>query len=98
MGPQGQQPEQLLLTTEPINTFAQICAIVRAYSLLAHRRAAPRVWKRGGCNVEDMQLRSREAMLKWAILHCAVAARSLRLSQLARSNPDLPALEESSPD
>ncbi len=96
-GPQGQQLCWLLLTTEPINTFAQICAIVRAYSLRWRIEELHRVWKRGGCNVEDMQLRSREAMLKWAILHCAVAARSLRLSQLARSNPDLPALEEFSP-
>ncbi len=71
-GPQGQQLlSWLLLTTEPINTFAQICAIVRAYPALAYRRAAPACGKRGGRNVEDMQLRSREAMLKWAILHPA---------------------------
>lgn len=45
-GPQGQQLCWLLLTTEPINTFAQICAIVRAYSLRWRIEELHRVWKR----------------------------------------------------
>jgi hypothetical protein len=96
-GPSGQSLCWLLLTTEPIDDFVQICAIVHAYSLRWRIEEMHRAWKRGGCNVEDTQLRSREAILKWATLHCAVAARSVRLAQLARSNPELPALEEFSP-
>jgi len=44
--------------------------------------------------VEDPQLRSREGIIKWATLHCAVATRALRLAQLARARPDAPASEE----
>jgi hypothetical protein len=87
----------MLLTTEPIDSFAQIRDIVRAYSLRWRIEELHRAWKRGGGCVEDTQLRSREAILKWSTLHCAVAARSVRLAQLARTNPELPATEEFTP-
>jgi hypothetical protein len=96
-GPRGGGLCWMLLTTEPIDLLEQICAVVHAYSWRWRIEEMHRAWKRGGCNVEDTQLRSREAILKWATLHCAVAARSVRLAQLARTSPSLPAVEEFSP-
>jgi hypothetical protein len=96
-GPAGAGLCWMLFTTERIDGLAQVCAVVKAYSLRWRIEEMHRVWKRGGCNVEDTQLRSREAILKWATLHCAVAARSIRLAQLARTHPELPAVEEFSP-
>ena len=48
-------------------------------------------WKSGHCNVEDSQLRSEEAIRKWAIVLAAVASRVERLKRLARQSPNLPA-------
>jgi Transposase DDE domain/Transposase DNA-binding len=93
-GPKDGALSWLLLTTEPIDTFAQVLEIVRAYTLRWRIEELHRIWKRGGGHVEDTQLRSREAIVKWATLHVAVAARALRLSQLARSKPEISAAEE----
>jgi hypothetical protein len=46
------------------------------------------------CCVEQTQLRSREAIFKWAVILSAVAARAMRITYLARDKPDLPATEE----
>jgi hypothetical protein len=93
-GPRGASLSWLLLTTQPIDTFEQVLEIVRAYTFRWRIEEMHRVWKRGGGHVEDTQLRSREAIIKWATLHCAVATRALRLTQLARTRPDTPASEE----
>lgn len=93
-GPRGQALGWMLLTTEPIDTFHQVVALVRAYTYRWRIEELHRMWKRGGCNVEDTQLRSRDAIIKWATLHCAVAARALRLTQLARTQPEVPATTE----
>jgi hypothetical protein len=93
-GPRGGALCWMLLTTEPIDTFEQVVALVRAYTHRWRIEELHRMWKRGGCNVEDTQLRSRDAIIKWATLHCAVAARALRLTQLARAQPDVPATTE----
>jgi hypothetical protein len=84
----------MLLTTEPIESFAQVIDIVDAYTLRWRIEEMHRIWKKGGGNVEDTQLRSFEAIIKWATIHCAVATRALRLAQLARTRPDAPAVEE----
>jgi hypothetical protein len=93
-GPRGQALCWMLLTTEPIDTFEHVVALVRAYTYRWRIEELHRMWKRGGCNVEDTQLRSRDAIIKWATLHCAVAARALRLTQLARTHPEAPATAE----
>lgn len=93
-GPRGASLSWMLLTTEPIDTFAQVLDVVRAYTFRWRIEEIHRAWKRGGGNVEDTQLRSREAIIKWATLHCAVATRAVRLAQLARTRPELPATEE----
>lgn len=93
-GPEGCALSWMLLTTEPIDNFTQVVDIVRGYSLRWRIEEVHRAWKRGGCNIEDTQLRSREGIIKWATIHCAVAARAVRLTQLARERPDAPASEE----
>jgi Transposase DNA-binding/Transposase DDE domain len=93
-GPKGASLSWMLLTTEPVDTFAQAVQVVRGYTFRWRIEEMHRAWKRGGCNVEDTQLRSLEAILKWATLHCAVATRAVRLTQLARVRPDAPSSEE----
>jgi hypothetical protein len=93
-GPKNAALSWLLLTTESIATYNDVLDVIRGYSYRWRIEELHRVWKSGGCNVEDMQLRSREAILKWAIIHCAVAARAVRLARRARTEPDIPAIEE----
>jgi hypothetical protein len=97
-GPRGASLSWMLLTTEPIDTFEQVVDIIGAYTLRWRIEEMHRAWKRGGGNVEQTQLRSRQAIEKWATLHCAVAARALRLTQLARTEPERPAIEEFTQD
>lgn len=94
LGPAGRALSWMLLTTEPIGSFAEVAEVVRAYSLRWRIEEVHRAWKQGGCNVEDTQLRSREGIIKWATIHCAVAARSVRLARLVRERPNAPASEE----
>lgn len=89
--------EWMLLTTHPIDTRAQVLDVVRGYCLRWRVEEFHRVWKRGLCRVEETQLRSRDAIFKWATLLAAVATRSMRLTQLARTTPDVPATSELSP-
>jgi hypothetical protein len=86
--------EWLLLTTHPISTRADVLAIVRGYKHRWRIEELHRTWKRGLCRVEDTQLRSRDAVLKWATVLAAVASRAMRLAHLARSDPGAPATNE----
>jgi hypothetical protein len=86
--------EWMLLTTHPIRTRRDVLAIVRAYTLRWRIEEFHRAWKRGLCRVEDTQLRSRNAIFKWATILAAVATRAMRLTQLSRSTPDAPASSE----
>lgn len=87
----------LLLTTHPVATLEQAHAVVDAYALRWRIEDFHRAWKRGGCNVEDTQLHSRNALIKWATILAAVAARALRLAQLVRTTPNVPASTEFTP-
>jgi hypothetical protein len=86
--------EWMLLTTQPIRTRRNVLAIVRAYTLRWRIEDFHRTWKRGLCRVEDTQLRSRNAIFKWATILATVATRALRLMHLARSTPTAPATSE----
>ncbi len=93
-GPKTGSLRWMLLTTSPIETLEQVIDVVDGYTYRWRIEEFHRAWKSGGCNVEDTQLRSREAIQKWATMHAAVAARAVRLAQLARTRPNLPATEE----
>lgn len=92
--PKDERIQWLLLTTRPIRSRKAALAIVRAYSYRWRIEEFHRTWKRGLCRVEDMQLRSHDAIVKWATILAAVAARALRLTYLARKEPDLLAENE----
>jgi len=93
-GPPADTLEWMLLTTHPVETRAQVLEVVRCYCLRWRVEEFHRVWKRGLCRVEDTQLRSRDAIFKWATILATVATRAMRLTQLARTTPDVPATSE----
>lgn len=93
-GPKGDQLDWFLLTTHPLATFEQACAVVHGYTQRWRVEELHRAWKGGVCNVEQTQLRSRQAIIKWATLLAAVAARAIRLAYLARTTPDVEASTE----
>lgn len=84
----------ILLTTARVETFDQARAVVHGYTLRWRVEEFHRTWKRGLCRVEDTQLQSRSAIVKWATILATVAARALRIAQLLRTNPDIPATQE----
>lgn len=93
-GPASDALEWVLLTTHPIETRRDVLAVVHGYTLRWRIEEFHRVWKRGLCRVEDTQLRSRDAIFKWATLLATVATRAMRLTQLARTTPDAPSTSE----
>jgi hypothetical protein len=86
--PKADRIEWLLLTTHPVADAADALEIVKAYSFRWRIEEFHKTWKRGLCRVEDTQLRSRDAIIKWATILAAVATRALRLTYLAREQPD----------
>jgi hypothetical protein len=84
----------ILLTTAPVASFKQAKAVIHGYTLRWRVEEFHRTWKRGLCRVEDSQLQSRSAIVKWATILAAVAARALRLAQILRTTPDIPASDE----
>ncbi len=91
----GRNPiEWLLLTTHPIKTKSDVLKVVQGYAYRWRIEDFHRAWKRGLCRVEDTQLRSRDAICKWATLLATVATRAIRLTHLARETPDVDASTE----
>jgi hypothetical protein len=86
--------EWMLLTTHPIRTRRDVLAVVDGYALRWRVEDFHRAWKGGLCRVEDTQLRSRDAIFKWATILAAVATRAMRLTYLARDRPDIAATTE----
>ncbi len=86
--------EWMLLTTHPVDTPSDALKVVDGYTMRWRIEELHRTWKRGLCRVEDTQLRSRDAIFKWATILCAVATRAMRLTRLARSTPDVLATTE----
>jgi hypothetical protein len=89
---EGEPIHWLLWTTEPARTKKQIMAVVRAYGLRWRIEDFHLVWKQG-CRVEQLQLETRERLEKALILYAGVAARLLRLRDLARTEPTAPCTE-----
>lgn len=90
--PAGEKPVQwLVLTNQPTATPVQSQEILRAYTRRWKIEEFHKTWKSGQCSVESTQLHTTEAVRKWATLHAAVAARTERLKNLARTTPNEPA-------
>lgn len=86
--------EWILYTNVPVTTAEEARRIVDSYRARWRIEEFHRTWKRGDCNVEDAQLRSVSALVKWATILAAVATRIERLKYFARNNPNLPATVE----
>ncbi len=80
--------EWLLYTNHPVTTFEQGEAVLASYRARWRVEEFHRTWKAGGCNVEDTKLGSVDAVMKWATMHAAVAARIERIKYRARNEPE----------
>jgi len=85
------------LTNAPIESFEAACEGVRGYAMRWRIEDFHKTWKSGTCNVERTQLRSRDAVIRWASILAMVATRVERLKHLARTEPDRLASEQLTP-
>jgi hypothetical protein len=97
-GPATGRIEWLLLTNLSANTAADVCDAVRRYANRWRIEDFHRAWKSGICRVEDTQLRSTNAVIKWATILAAVASRAERLKHRSRQAPEVLAITELSAD
>ena len=81
----------MLVTNTDVRNANDACEIVRRYAKRWRIEDFHRTWKSGVCNVEDTQLRSASAIVKWATILAAVALRADALRHHAREQPDAPA-------
>ena len=96
--PVGEAPIQwMLLTNRPIQSLKDVTDVIAGYSMRWRIEELHRTWKSGACSVEDNQLRSVSAAIKWATILMGVAARIERIKQLSRETPDRPATDEFTP-
>jgi hypothetical protein len=96
--PAGEKPiSWTLLTNRPLQTGGDITEVIFGYSMRWRIEELHRTWKTGACRVEENQLRSANAAIKWATILIAVAVRIERIKQLSREEPDRPASDEFSP-
>jgi hypothetical protein len=92
--PRTEKPiEWVLLTNHPIDTLEDLRQVVHGYSMRWRIEEMHRTWK-SGCRVEETQLRSTQAVIKWATISAAVAIRIERIKQLSRETPSRPASDE----
>ena len=88
--PFGVEPLQwLLLTTLPIESFADAERVVRWYTY-RWRIERYHFTLKSGCRLEDLQLETAERLRRALALYAIVAARLLHLTYLARQEPQSP--------
>lgn len=93
--PPGESPlNWMLLTNAPIDSLEAARTVVDGYAMRWRIEEFHRTWKSGACEVERTQLRSRDAVIRWATMLAVVAARIERLKRLGREQPDRPASDE----
>ena len=88
--PTGEEAvEWLLLSTREVSTHAQALRLVEAYTQRWKVERFHYVLK-SGCQVEALQLESREGLERALVLYSIVAWRLLCLTYLAREEPEAP--------
>jgi hypothetical protein len=93
--PRGTEPlDWMLYTSVPVKNAKQAIAAVVRYTWRWRIEDFHKQMKSGGGNVEDSQLRSQNAVIKWATVHAMVAARAQRLRDASRATPEVPATTE----
>jgi len=96
--PAGEEPiVWTLLTNRPIQTLKDLTDVVFGYSMRWRIEELHRSWKSGGCRVEETQLRSPSAVIKWATILMSVAIRIERIKRVSREQPERPATDEYTP-
>jgi DDE family transposase len=86
--PQGEEPLRWrLLTTYPVTTLLEAILVIEGYTKRWLIEQFHKGWKSAQCNVEDTQLRSAEAIMKWATILAADAMRLQRIVYFARAQP-----------
>jgi len=97
--PEGEKPlDWLLFTNAQVQSVDDVYLVVEGYARRWRIEDFHRTWKSGACNVEQTQLRSRDAAVRWATVLAAVATRVERLKHLARNQPEQLATVELSSD
>jgi hypothetical protein len=97
--PHGEKPiDWILLTSHPIESVQDATLVLHSYQTRWRIEEFHRTWKSGDCCVEDNELRSPQAVMKWASILAAVAARAERLKLVSRNDPTLPASVEFTPN
>lgn len=85
-----------LLTTWPLTTEADVLAMIEVYSLRWLIERYHFVLK-SGCRVEELQLAQEQRLERAVATYSIVATRILRLTYLARTEPETPILPELDP-
>lgn len=87
--PPGEEPvEWLLLTSLPVETFAEACAVIEYYCCRWEIEVYFRVLK-SGCKIEDLQFEAEARFQVCLALYLIVAWRVLYVLKLGRECPDL---------
>ncbi|MBK8593684.1 MAG: IS4 family transposase [Sandaracinaceae bacterium] len=81
----------VLLTNRPVTTLAEADRVIDSYRARWRIEEFHRTWKSGGCDAQNIHLRSANGIRKWSILLAAVAARTEHIKRLARTQPAEPA-------
>jgi hypothetical protein len=96
--PRGEKPiVWTLLTNHAIETLKDLTDVLFGYSMRWRIEELHKAWKSSACRVEETQLRSASAVIKWATILIAVAVRIERIKQLSREEPERPASVEFTP-
>jgi hypothetical protein len=97
--PSTEEPlEWLLLTSYRCTTMKTATRVLDGYAQRWRIEEFHRVWKTGACRVEETQLGDRDNIVRWAVVLASVAMRILRLTHLARHQPELAATCELNAD
>jgi hypothetical protein len=93
--PAGEDPlEWLLYTTHPVTSFDNAMTVVRNYALRWRIERLFFATKSGACQTENSQLKSLQAVKKWATLLTSVSARIEHILHRSRTEPEVSAEEE----
>ena len=93
--PAGEKPLQWMLhTTRPIESLRDACQVLFGYTCRWRIEEFHAALKSRGCAVEDSEMASAANLQRFAVTSSIVAMRLVRLSYLARHQPELPATVE----
>jgi Transposase Tn5 dimerisation domain len=96
--PAGEKPiDWMLLTNREVTSLEHAREVIAGYAARWRVEECHKTWKSDACNIENTQLRSASAVMKWATILAAVAARIERLKRLARTEPEAPSTVELTP-